>query len=497
MLRRLVLIILAVYFLSACYHGHPVTALRGADQVKTRTLFIGLDGIDYALVREIKDEGGFKEFNDVIPLVSTFPSATTIGFTGIFQPLGVGAVPGYEVRFYDYEQNKIIGGTPKDIYKIPIAYKYYFDAFRHTMQEKGVMYAFPSMASVQDLDRTETVVLENPKRVVMTYLGGTDGSAHVLGRIRTKRTLKYMDRFLTRLKQKYRTAKNENLRIVLFSDHGFDYTPLKNVSNTEIKTKLRAQGFHETTHIQNENDIVLTRFGLLTAGVGFAPKKHRAAMAKTLSTVRGLDLVFWHNDTRDRVHVLDSLGHEAYFDFKSPARPGNLIYRYVPVTGDPLGYAAFAHAWRGEDAWLKLTYDHHYPDAGYRLYDAFFNLVKNNAGLMFSLKPDYQFGALAPRVATWGRIGQRGTHGGLFKNPSLAFVMTNDPIDGKAPKYLRYDQMFTRYLPTVVRRELDQRRKVRQEGAGEDTVFLQNDFETESHEAFEIQLAKLEKMLLE
>ncbi len=496
MFKKSVLSIFALLFFSACYHGHAVKTLRGVEAVKTRTLFIGLDGIDYALVKEIKDEGGFKEFNDVIPLVSTFPSATTIGFTGIFQPLGVGKVPGYEVRFYDYEHNKIIGGTPKDIYKIPIAYKYYFDAFRHTIQEKGVMYAFPSMASVQDLDRTETVVLENPKRVVMTYLGGTDGSAHILGRNRTKRTLKYMDRFLTRLKEKYRAAKNEDLRIVLFSDHGFDYTSLKAVSNTEIKAKLRAAGFHETTHIKTENDIVLTRFGLLTAGVGFAKKTHRAAMAQALSQVKGIDLVFWHDDTRHRVYVRDGLSHEAYFEFKSQ-RAANLVYRYVPVTGDPLNYAPFARAWRSEDAWLKLTHDHYYPDAGYRLYDAFFNLVKNNAGLMFSLKPDYQFGALPPRVATWSRLGQRGTHGGLFKNPSLAFVMTNDPIDGNAPKYLRYDQLFTRYLPTVVRRELDAQQKSRQKAAGENTVYLQNGQDDASHETLQFQLAKLEKMLLE
>lgn len=438
----------AILFIT-CYHHKPIKDVSQAHRVTERTLFIALDGIDHTLMKELKDEGYFAAFHEPIPLVSTFPSATTIGFTGLFQPLDVGQVLGYEARFYSWADNKIMGGTPFDIYKIAINYKYYFDNFRHTMHEKGVMYTFPSLASKQDLVDTRKALFHNSKKIVMTYLGGMDGSAHMLGRLRTKRTLKYMDDFLRRLQEEHLKERGETLRIVLFSDHGFDYHPLKTVSNAEMQRKLAKAGFHLRTKIESDKDAVAVKFGLLTSGVMFARLPHRAEMARLVSSVTGLDLTFWHLDDERKIFIKAHDGTEAKFEYQGKNR-----YRYVPVTGDPLGYVKTLEdngyhigQWLSADEWLKITYDHNYPDAGYRLHDAFFRLVKNQASILFSLYPNYQYGSAPARVGTWAKLGQRGTHGGLFRQTSWAFAMTNLSHSKNPPTYLRYDQFFNYFLP--------------------------------------------------
>lgn len=445
--------LLIIPLITTCYHAKPVTVLPRADAEETRTLFIGLDGVDFTLMQELKAEGYFAEFLHPVPLISTFPSATTIGFTGIFWPLNVGKVPGYETRFYAHAENKIMGGTPLDIYEIPINYKYYFDWFRHSMQSKAVMYSFPSLASKQDLIQSKHLALTSDKNILMTYLGGTDGSAHLLGRERTKRTLIYMDKVLRELQRKHLTSRGEPLRIVLFSDHGFHYTKLKTVSNGAIKRELRRKGLRAASKIKKQNDVVLVHFGLLSAGVGFTHRDNRRRVAEAFSRVPGVDMIFWHADTDKKIHILNDKGEEAYFAFR-----GSPSYLYHLVNGDPLGYATLlkekgygVDRWLPDRVWKEISYDHEYPDAGFRLYDAFFTLVENRAGFMFSLKKNTQFGSTAALVGTFTRIGQRGTHGGLFKETSQAFVMSNFD-DNKTPlRHLRYNELFPYFIPQVVK----------------------------------------------
>lgn len=451
-MKHFILLLLALNLgVSSCRPVKKVHVLPKLNEVSMRTLFIGLDGVDYELVKELKDEGYFKSFLQPVPLVSTFPSATTIGFTGLFRPLGNGKTHGYETRFFSYKENKVVGGSLKDLYKYDTKYKRYFDSFRHSIQSKMIMYSFPSMASKQDLVNTRKVLLSKDKKVIMAYLGGTDGSAHLLGRNRTKRTLKFMDDFLQKLQIKYLDENEEPLRIVLFSDHGFQYNSLKTVSITEMRHKLAEKGFDFAKKIEDDRDVVLTRFGLLSAGVGFTNLSGREDKALALAEVKGMDLVFWHLDDDRKIYIQNPNGERAYFEYRGKDR-----YRYVPVTGDPLQYVALlkkhhlkAKQWISDKKWKKISWNHHYPDSGYRLYDSFFDLVKNKASIMFSLKPNYQFGSFAALAGTWTRAGQKGTHGGLFRQTTWAFSMSNIDKHRKPPQFFRYDEFFKYYLPKV------------------------------------------------
>lgn len=443
---------LALFFcLGSCYHAKPITVLRGTESISPRVLFIALDGIDYELVQEMKTQGHFAAFNDPIPLISTFPSDTTIGFTGLFAPLDVGRVPGYESRFYSYKDNKVIGGTPLDVYKIPINYKYYFDSFRHKMEEKAVMYSLPGMAGKHDLIDMEKALYDSHRRIVFTYIGSTDGAAHVLGRNRTKRFLTYMDAYLKRMVKRYQQRTGEDLRIVMFSDHGFQYSRLKNVSFGEMKDHLTQGGFRVSKSLNDNRDVVAVRFGLLSGGVMFAKPGRRGEISFRIAQTEGVDLVTWYEDA-SKVFIMNSKGERARFEYQGINR-----YRYVPETGDPLGYVSILkkaglkpRQWLSEETWFRLTWNADYPDAGYRLYDAFFQLVENGAAIMFSTLPNYQYGPLVTLIATYSKFGQRGTHGGMFRQTSWAFAMAS--MNSKPqPAALRYDDFFPYFIPQVTR----------------------------------------------
>jgi len=444
------LLVIGLVVVGSCYTPHPITHLPKTEGLFPRTLILALDGIDHTLMAELRREGYFKDFGATYPLISTFPSATTIGFTGIFQPLNVGTVPGYEVRFFSKNENRVIGGTPKDIYKIPINYKYYFDVFRHTMQQKSLMYTFPGIAGREDRIHIENKLFESSKRILFTYIGSTDGSAHLLGRQRTKRYLIELSKFLADLKVRYERERGEPLKIVMFSDHGFEYTNLKTVSLGDMKKALGAKGLQLNKTIENPGDVVAVRFGLISAAAFFTAEKNQATVGRVLAGVDGVDLSFWPAG-QSRIYVRNSQGAEAYFEYA-----GKLRYRYVSIKGqDPLNYlpilkgAGYADGhWLSDKEWQRLFFDHTYPDAGYRLYDAFFHLVDNRASVMISLKHNYQYGSTAAYMGASMQLGQNGTHGSFLKQSTWAFAMATGEL--QAPKFLRYDDLFKHYLPQVV-----------------------------------------------
>lgn len=437
--------LLLVLTATACgYHKPPITALPEAQNEDHKTLFIAFDGIAYDMMRELKEEGHFKDFQAPIPLIVPFPSATTIAFTGIFQPLDVGTVPGYETRFYSFKENRIMGGTPWDIYKIHIHYKTYFDNFRHTMTSKSVMYTFPGVAGKQDLMNAEKLVMRSDKKILFTYLGGTDGAQHLLGRRRTKNFMAYVDRFLTRMKKRYERAHNEPLEIVLFSDHGFHFDKLKMISAEDISKSFAKSGFKSAASLKTADDVLIVKYGLLSSGVLMTKTPRLEELADRVRRVKGMDLVFW--DEGNRIYAMDTEGKTAYFEYR-----GRREYRYVTLTGDPLNYRPLAGRWRTAASWHDLTWDFEYPEAGYRLYDAFHRLVENKASMIFSLKPDYQFGALSTLGGTKLRLGgHKGTHGGMFKSVSQGIVMT-DSKTRQLPPAVRYDELFKIFLPRVTK----------------------------------------------
>jgi hypothetical protein len=79
------------------------------------------------LVEQARAKGAIASWDAPRPLVSTFPSVTNVSFTAMFAPFGVEPASGYEVQFYDWTRNAVVGGNPWDYADQLFAWRDVFD----------------------------------------------------------------------------------------------------------------------------------------------------------------------------------------------------------------------------------------------------------------------------------------------------------------------------------------------------------------------------------
>ncbi len=413
-----------------------------------QTLIMMLDGVPFDLIDEMKKEGYFTSYQAPSKVISTFPSTTSSALGGMFRSLGIRRSPGYDRKFLSYQTGKVEGLIidPKDT-RLPPFWKE-FDYGRKTIWQKSMIYLFPGVASRRDLERIRTMVFSLPDREhYVTYIGGTDGFAHVLGRRRLKRFLIFMDRQLDRLRQDYQKAFGRELQIALFSDHGFHFVKPQGVSLSSLALRLRRAGLNLASDINRPHHVVSIEWGNISGANFHVHEPYVSTVARILAGLEGVDIVAFR--TGPEVFVLAGEGEARI------VRQQN-SWGYRPVRGDPLRYADVLDSLRSrgrlnsrglaaDKDWFEATKDHQYPDALFRIYDALFSLVDNPAPILMSTKEDYEYGDFRTRLGSWLRGRLKGTHGGLFQNASAAFAMTTDPAV-HLPQTLRYTEL----LPSLL-----------------------------------------------
>jgi hypothetical protein len=120
-------------------------------------------------------------------------------------------------------------------------------------------------------------------------------------------------------------------------------------------------------------------------------------------------------------------GHRRYYSYEmlhgDPLRLGGVLSELELL--DLLDENGFA----SEGDWFKLSLFADYPDAPRRLIDSLTRRqVSNAATVIFSLDPRYALGTLGAQIGVRLLTGHlQGTHGGLDRDSSLGFFLTNDP----------------------------------------------------------------------
>jgi hypothetical protein len=445
------LVLFAVATISGCAQA-PARKARAPE----RTLLIALDGVPFDLVSELKREGRFAGFQEPTRVISPFPSTSHCGFGGLFRPLGATRPEGYDREYYSYKDDKIVSFVSSINPKHPKDYKNFFHYARKTPLEKFWIYAAPGLSGRRDLEKIRRLVRSRDGDApVLAYIGGTDGTGHVLGRRRLKRWLVFMDRELERMRTAYRKDFGQDLQIALFSDHGFHFVRRPNaVSRNAIENALWKKGLHLAPNLKSPDRVVAVQWGNISGASFYLNEAHVPGVARALAGIKGVDVVA-HRADRDIV-VLSRDGGRLE-TARVSCTEGRRRCRYRPEDGDPLDYGRVVGALRlkgrldargfaASEDWFEATKDHRYPDALYRLHDGFFTLVANPAPILFSTKPDYEYGDVFTRIGAWFHGGLKGTHGGLFKEASEAFAMTTDPKI-KMPPVLRYDRVMPYIIP--------------------------------------------------
>jgi hypothetical protein len=390
-------------------------------------LLIMLDSIPYQAVAQRYRQGGFGWFPPPQKLIAPFPSMTELCFTQILHaPPLLGMIDdGYDRRTHRYNpgiRERIVG------YQQPWEYRCHYAA---PYWENGIAYLRPRVLFHAELKRVREVFERSPDRSTRVYFVSTSG---MLGRYGQQGLDEVLDE-IERLCLQLLFEREGAIKISLCSDHGHNLVPSTNIQFDEV---LKQAGFRVTDRLRKPEDVVIDRDGLVTY-LGMHTCRP-VELADAILTCPQVELVAYLQ--QDRVIVRDQHGQAAI-----EYRDGR--YRYTPVTADVLGYQDICQTLSNEgkmdadgfitDAdWFAATVDAPFPDAPWRLWQAFHGMSISPPTVMITLHDGYCSGyVMFSKI-----VDMRSTHGGLNQVNSAAFVLS---MTGRATRPLRSREL----IPTI------------------------------------------------
>lgn len=399
-----------------------------------RTLLLALDAVPYRAMRAACERGAFASWPAPSVVISPFPSLTHPAFASLFEPFGVAPSWGYEVRYFDSERNRTVGGNPLTYHSQVPPWREFFDAPHRGIIAKTVNYVSALRAASAELDAVFDAVLDSQHETVIAYLGATDGLMHLYEDGSLLEFLFELDRRVGELRARHLGERRRPLEVALFSDHGCGRSPVHYTGS--FKPLLRDAGFKVVGRLAGPDDVVAPTFGIVNYGALFLhdPKgAERAARAMTVHA--GVELAAYSPGPGE-VRVFGDSG-SAQIRWQGGDRDRLFSYRWH---GDDLLHLGQARRrlansgalsdreWAHEDDWLRETAFGVYPDPLRRLADALTGeRIANRASVLISLGPGWSWGlrsVFAGGLVRGGRL--KGTHGGLDRDSSLGFLLASD-----------------------------------------------------------------------
>jgi len=437
-----------------------LAAARGAaaderPPTSPNTLILALDGVGYHHLVEARARGAFAGWPEPRPLVSTFPSMTNVGFVAILSPLGSDPMRGYEVRHFDYQQNRMRGGNPFGYKKNAGAWRGLFDASTKSLWRKAGTFLWPRREARYELSRIEKLVLEEPAERMLGLVAASDSLAHLDGDEPTIRLLLEFSERIETLRREHAERHGRPLRVVVVSDHGNGGGKIRATGG--VRRVLKDAGLRPADRLIQPEDVVLVTFGVCGYGALFLSFERAETAARAVLGHVGVELAAWIS-AEGELRVLGRNG-EAIVRWRGSAPTRRLAYE--PRGGDPLRLAAARAAlgsagrldgegFGSEDDWFEATASAEYPDALARLVDGLDGrFVQNAATVLFSYAPGYALGIPTARTGAWllgGRL--EATHGGLDRVSTWGIYLRSDE-DGRPAAPMRADAALAEWADTA------------------------------------------------
>ncbi|MDH3744993.1 MAG: hypothetical protein OES47_07835 [Acidobacteriota bacterium] len=406
-----------------------------------RTLFLTLDAVPFSLLAELTsaargDDRMFGDFQPPVPLISTFPSTTTIALGEAFESAGLRRAPGYEARFFDRRLGKVRGGGVLSYFRIDFPWRRFFDWSSKGAVRSALAGARPVRVSGKRVVRSVEEFLAGEEREFFAYVDTTDLASHLRSPAALEPALRRLDRALTEARLRHPTS---DFRVVVLSDHGIaGGEPLDNVW-PEIKRRLGEAGYRYAKRLRRPTDIAFVPFGLVSSLEAYTEEEQTPRVAELLASVGGVEACVYRLDkssVRDQGWRI--AGAQGVADVYRRQRAFGSEWAYRMLSADPLGYAEVVEGlrnptgekgeeWFSDRSWFEASNRHRLPDAPYRIARAF-ELVDNPASVICSLEPGYMFGSRATeRTARFTKGRLEWTHGALHWEASAGFLMSDDP----------------------------------------------------------------------
>lgn len=399
---------------------------------KVRTLFLGLDAVPYETVARLSDpalgdKALFQAQRGPAALISTFPSTTSLAFAGILEGVGLEKSPGYEAKFFDWQERRVRGGGLISYQRIKFPWRQFWDWKLPGLWAKLTSGARPVKVCYRSIERSLEAFAASDEDPFFIYYTTTDLVSHLKSPPGLEPVLRRLDEALGELR---RERPDMPFRTVIFSDHGMaGGEPLKNVRKASLKA-LRAAGYKPSKKLRHDKQVAFAPYGLVSSFVAFTLPEERLRVARILGRVEGVHVCAApESDTSWRVE-----GHDGSARIRrSMGDGGEELFAYEPLEGDPLRLADIverlgksgADGFFSDQKWLDATRDHEYPDPLYRIVRGF-DLVENPASVICGTLPGYMYGALTTALVSRLTVGRlRWTHGGIDRAPTLGFLMSD------------------------------------------------------------------------
>jgi hypothetical protein len=411
-----------------------------------RILLIGVDAIPYRVVAKLTaadlgERALFRGFKGPSAMISTFPSDTHVAWAGMLEPFGVKKSHGYQPRYFDNRTREVSGGLSLTETSAP--WEAFFDWRLKGMITAAIAYGWPRKYSRDELREGLEAFVKSDKLFFTMYVVSTDAMAHIYGPDALVDFLVDLDASLRAL---HRDHPQMPFYTVLISDHGVATgQPLENTWPA-LREAMEKAGLQVSERLAESNAVVFVPYGLLSSFVIHTAPGAAAEVAKLAVAVPGVDLCVTPDPAGWKVQ--SSSGSALISKRRGSAE---MQWSYRPQDGDPLRYApviarlrqqAPARAdgeWFSDASWFAATKDEFYPDGLYRLAESF-EAVDNPASAVCSVAPGYMFGWLRTEYIARPTIGRlKWTHGALFRDASLGFVLTDLP-GWRAQDAVRFNQ---------------------------------------------------------
>ena len=420
-----------------------------------RTLIVLLDAIPYGVVERITDPSLgetalFQDLKGPVPMVSTFPSGTNVAIPALVAPFGVGVSPGYENRHYDWARNTVRGGGLISYYRIEFPWRGFFDVTRTGVALGGLNALNPTRGSIKQLRKGIEGFVASEKDLYTVYIGETDLVMHFSGPDAARPIFEALETMLREVREEH---PDRPFDVVILSDHGVEGgDPLINVRQPVLKA-LKKAGYRYEKKLKRPDDVVLTPYGLVSNLEAYTRDEIKPQVAEVLANVPGVDLCVFE---RPDGWVIEGTDGKAVF--RRHDTPEGKCWSYEPLSGDPLHYLPLIDAFSQrtgktidclpDEAWFETSADCEYPDAFFRLEQAF-ELVENPASVVCSVSPGYLYGARMTEFGSKIASGPlRWTHGALHWEATLGFLMS-DRADWNPPRFARYNTALLPFLGTL------------------------------------------------
>lgn len=393
----------------------------------TRRVLILIDGVSYQKIQTLRAAGHFKFFQEPSRVIVPFPVITNVALAHMWR---ASREHGYESLYFDRANNRMGGGALTYLKKPaqPAGYHALLD-YEEPKPFEFSTFFFPKRIGQADVERGIRKFAALDKPAARLFFKSTDAISHSQPDEVVDRSLFLLERFVDDL---YRQRQGQ-IEISMLSDHG-NNTHRSRRSN--LDSALEAYGYTIDTSRRGPDSVVMPGFGLVTFGALYAEPSRKSAIAKVLAPVPGVDFVCYRQDGKVLLHsargsaVIESSGRGLRYTSQGDplALDPTLARMRTEGKADAAGWAASA-------AWFETTARHHYPDAVFRLHQAFNDLVENDADILVSLQDGYFYGSrFFENFVTLHR-----THGNLTDSNSYAFFMSTAR---RLPPYIRSADMY-------------------------------------------------------